>query len=205
VSRWLCPLSFGRRGCKFPCGLRRMLVLLGWPCLFWLLAWVLCTGAWPGVVSLPSGIMWLSFGHFPGGLPVGSRPSLLGPSVSPAGKNPSGMFGIFPTPSAPVWFWASGKSPALLDFPEVNGRTRLLRPERRSPLPMFPAPWLRLLQRLDTLAALCGDEVFLTAPSPTRFLRFPRGNWPFPILSAGDCLGFTATVAAFYCPDAYAG
>jgi len=38
MDRWLCPLSFGRRRCRCPCGLRKMLilllaVLLSWPCL----------------------------------------------------------------------------------------------------------------------------------------------------------------------------
>jgi len=35
---------------------------------------------------------------------------------------------------------------------------------------MFLAPWLLLLQRLDTLAALCGGGLFLAAPSPAGFL-----------------------------------
>jgi len=57
------------------------------------------------------------------------------------------------------------------------------------------APWL--LQRLDTLATLCADEPFLTTLSPARFLRFPRRNWPFPVLSAVNCLDFAATATAF--------
>jgi len=64
----------------------------------------------------------------------------------------------------------------MLDFPDMNGQTRLPKPEQHFPLPMFPAPWLRLLQRLDTLATLCGDGLFLTTPSPARFPRFPRRN-----------------------------
>jgi len=70
---------------------------------------------------------------------------------------------------------------------------------------MFPDPWLRLLQILDTLATLCRDEIFLTTSSPARFLRFPRRNWPFLVLSAVNCLDFAATVTAFYCPLSYAG
>jgi len=93
----------------------------------------------------------------------------------------------------------------MLDFPEMNGQTRLPKPEQHYPLPMFPAPWLRLLQRLDTLATLCGDELFFTTPSPARFIRFPRRNWPFPVLSVVNCLDFAATVTAFFCPLTYAG
>jgi len=81
----------------------------------------------------------------------------------------------------------------------------LLRPKQHSPLPMFPASWLRLLQRSDTLATLCEDELYLTTPSPARFLLFPRRNWPFPVLSVVNCLDFAATVTAFYCPLTYAG
>jgi len=69
---------------------------------------------------------------------------------------------------------------------------------------MFPAPWLRLLQKLNTLATLCGDELFLTTSSPARFLRFPQGSWPFPVLSALNYLDFAATVTAFFCPLSYA-
>jgi len=88
----------------------------------------------------------------------------------------------------------------MVDFPEINGQTRLPKPEQHSPLLMFPVPWLRLLQRLDKLATLCGDKLFLTTPSPARFLGFPRRNWPFPILSAVNCLDFAATVTTFFCP-----
>jgi len=62
-----------------------------------------------------------------------------------------------------------------------------------------------VLQRLDTLAILCGDELFLTTPSPARFLRFPRKYWLFPVLSAVNYLGFAATVTAFFCLLTYAG
>jgi len=60
-------------------------------------------------------------------------------------------------------------------------------------------------QRLDTLATLCGDEIFLTTSSPARPLRFSRRNWPFPVLSAVNCPDFAATVTAFFCPLTYAG
>jgi len=66
-------------------------------------------------------------------------------------------------------------------------------------------PWLRPLQSLDTLATLCGDEFFLTTPSPARFLRFSRRNWPFPVLSAVNCPDFAPTVTVFFCPITYAG
>jgi len=93
----------------------------------------------------------------------------------------------------------------MLDFPEMNGQTRLPKQEQHSPFPMFPAPWPGPLQRLDTLDTLSGDNLFLTTPSPTRFLRFPRRNWPFPVLFAVNCLDFAATVTAFFCPFTYAG
>jgi len=68
----------------------------------------------------------------------------------------------------------------MLDLPEMNGQTRSPKLEQHFPLLMFPAHRPRLLQRLDTLATLCGDEIFLTTPSSARFLRFPQRNWPFP-------------------------
>jgi len=48
-------------------------------------------------------------------------------------------------------------------------------------------------------------EIFFTTPSPARFLRFPRRNWPFPVSSAVNCLDFAATVTAFFCSLTYAG
>jgi len=95
--------------------------------------------------------------------------------------------------------------PVMLEFSEMNGQTRLPKPERTPRYPWFPAPWLRPLQRLDTLATLCGDEIFLTTPSPARFLQFPRRNWPFSVLSTVNCPNFAATVTAFSCPLTYAG
>jgi len=56
-------------------------------------------------------------------------------------------------------------------------------------------------QTLDTLATLCGDEIFFITPSPARYLRFPRRNWPFPALSAVNSPNFAATVTAFSCPS----
>jgi len=88
----------------------------------------------------------------------------------------------------------------MLDFPNMNWQTRSLKAERHSPLPMFPAHWPRPLQRLVTLATLFGDEIFLTTLFHTRFLRFPRKSWPFPISSTVNCLDFAATVTAFSCP-----
>jgi len=61
--------------------------------------------------------------------------------------------------------------------------------------------WLRIL--LDTLATLCGDEIFLTIPSPARILRFSRRNWPFPVLSAVNCLlrchGHSLLLFSYFC------
>jgi len=71
-------------------------------------------------------------------------------------------------------------SPVMLDFPEINGQTRSPKPEQHSSLPIFLALWHRPSQRLNALATLCGDEIFLTTPSPARVLRFPRRNWPSP-------------------------
>jgi len=93
--------------------------------------------------------------------------------------------------------WVPGHAGLL----EKNGQTHLPKPEQHSPLLMFPAPWLQLLQRLVTLTTLCGDEIFLTTFFPARFLRFPRRNWLFPILSTVNCLDFAATVTAFFCPN----
>jgi len=39
----------------------------------------------------------------------------------------------------------------------------------------------------------CNTWLFLTTPSPARFLRFPRKNWLFPVLSAVNWLDFAAT------------
>jgi len=96
MDRWLCPLSFGCRRCRYPCGLRKMLiflftVLLNWLCLLQLLSWVLCTGTWPRMVSLPSKIMSLSIGPFPNGLPDG--PHLL--SSAPAFLQPKFFWDIW--------------------------------------------------------------------------------------------------------------
>jgi len=120
-------------------------------------------------------------------------------------QGPSGMLGVFPTPSTSVWLWASSESPVMLDYPEMNRQIRLPKSEKHSPLPMFPAPWLRLLQRLDALAALCGVWLFLTTLSPAKFLRFSWRNWLFPVSTALNCLDFAATITAFFCPLTYAG
>jgi len=95
--------------------------------------------------------------------------------------------------------------PGHAGLPGNEVQTRLPKPEQHSPFPMFPVPWLRLLQRLYTLATLCGDEIFFTTPFPARFLRFPRRNWLFLVLSAVNCLDFAATVTAFSYPLTYAG
>jgi len=73
----------------------------------------------------------------------------------------------------------------MLDFQEMNRQTRLPKPEQHSPLAKTGATlpvthWHRPLQRLDTLATVCGGELFLTTPSPARFLRFHRRNYPSP-------------------------
>jgi len=115
--------------------------------------------------------MSLLIGPFPSRLPVGPNSFLLGPSVSP-----TKLFWV-------IWDLSDSLSslvalsfqwvPSHAGLPEINGQTRLPKPEQHSPLPTFPAPWLRLLQRLDTLATLCGDKLFLTTPSSARFLWFP--------------------------------
>jgi len=116
------------------------------------------------------------------------------------------------THAQPKSFWDiwdlsdSLSSREALNFQWVPGHAELPRNERADSLvktgatltlPMFPVHWHRPLQRLYTIATLCGDEIFLTTPSPTRFLRFPRRNWPFPISTAVNCLDFAATVIAF--------
>jgi len=161
------------------------------------------TGTWPGMVSLPSESMPLSISRFPNRFPVGPCPPLHGPSVFP----PKSFWGI--------WDLSDSLSSRIaLSFQWVPGQAglhgneladSLAKTEQHSPLPMFPAHWPRSLQRLDTLANLFRDEIFLTTPSPDRSLRFPRRNWPFPVSSAVNCPDFAATVTAFSCPLTYAG
>jgi len=76
----------------------------------------------------------------------------------------------------------------------------LAKPKQHSPLPMFPYHRHRPLQRLNTLATLCGEEILLITSFSARFLRFPRRNWPFPASSVVNCPDFAATVTAFFCP-----
>jgi len=67
---------------------------------------------------------------------------------------------------------------------------------------MFAAHWPQLSQRLVTLATLRRDEIFLTTPSSTRFLRFPQRNWPFPVstrskLSRLRCHGHSLLLSSY--------
>jgi len=110
----------------------------------------------------------LSIGPFPNWFPVGPYPPLHGRSVSP-NKVLLGSFrlSILPCSSKlPVDPWS------CWTYRKWTGR---LACQNRRTLPVthvpFPAHWHRPLQRLDTLATLCGDEIFLTTPSPARFLR----------------------------------
>jgi len=152
------------------------------------------------MVSLPSKIMSLSIGSFPNGLPVGPHPSLLSLSLSPT-KILLGYLGSFrlpllqcssklPVGSRSCWTFRNKRADSL-------AKTRAL-------LPVTHVPCPRLLQRLDTLDTLRGDELFLTTPSPARFLLFPQRNWPFPVLSAVNCLDFVAAITTFICPLTYA-
>jgi len=86
--------------------------------------------------------------------------------------------------------WWCGPRPSLEKYAEMDND-----PER----PDHPVSPNRL--EIRPLATLCGSEIFLTALSLARFLRFPRMNCPFPVLSAVNCLDFAATVTAFSCPQ----
>jgi len=70
------------------------------------------------------------------------------PGLSELGQGLSGMFGIFPTPSPPLWLLASGGSPVVLDFPVLGWRNWSPGPELRSPLPVFPARWISTYQMI---------------------------------------------------------
>jgi len=148
--------------------------------------------------------MSFSIGPFPNGLPVDPYHSLLGSSVSPT-KILLGYLGSFRLPLLSTSSKLSVGPLVMLEFSEMNWQTRLPKLEQQSPLLLFPASWFRLLQRLDTLATLCGDKLFLTTPSPARFLLFPRRNWPFLILSIVNCLDFADTVTAFFSPLTFGG
>jgi len=88
----------------------------------------------------------------------------------------------------------------MLNFPEINGQTRLPKPEQHSLLPIFPAPWLRLLQRLDTLVTLCGGELFFTTPSPAKFLWLHRRNRLIRCeLSRLCCHGHSLLLSSYLC------
>jgi len=80
----------------------------------------------------------------------------------------------------------------MLDFLEIKRQTHSPKPEQHSPLPMY-TDTDHCKDQMHSLR--CGDEIFLTIPSPTRFLRYPRRNWP----------DYAATVTAFSCLLIYAG
>jgi len=73
------------------------------------------------------------------------------------------------------------------------------------PFTHVPCPLAPTIAKIGTLATLFGDEIFLTTPSPARFLQFSQKNWLFPVSSAVKCPDFAATVIAFSCPLTYAG
>jgi len=87
----------------------------------------------------------------------------------------------------------------MFDLRELEANTTNRFPsEQHSPLHshMFPAHWSRSLQRLDTLATLFGDEIFLTNSLFCHILLVPRRNWPFPVSSAVNCPDFAVTVTS---------
>jgi len=155
------------------------------------------------MVSLPSKNMSLSIGPFPNGLPV-SPLTLL--SLAPAFLQPKSFWDIWDLSDSLSFHvslsfqWVSSHA----GLPGNEQADLLAKTGATLPIAMFSAPWLRLLQRLDTLATLCGDELFLATPSPAKFRRFPQKNWPFLVLSAVNCLDFAATITAFFCPLTYA-
>jgi len=94
----------------------------------------------------------------------------------------------------------------------IPGNERALgqtRSPNRSNTPLYScslpsAHWHQPLQRLDTLATLCGDEIFLITPFPVRFLRFPQGNWPLPGLIRCElcrlrCHGHSLLLSSYLC------
>jgi len=124
-----------------------------------------------------------------------SRSALTLLSTAPAFLQPKtfGIFGAFPTPS---FQWV-----LMLDFPEMNWQIR-------SPTLSFthvPYPLAPTVAKIRHTYYFFGYEILLTTPSPARFLRLPRRNYPFPISSAVNCLDFAATVTASSCPLTYAG
>jgi len=143
------------------------------------------------------GVKWL-----PDRFLVGLYPPLHSPSVSPT-KVLLWYLGSFRLPLLPC----SSKLPVGSRSGHAglpgNGQIFSPKPEQHFPLLMFPAHWHRPWQRLDSLATLWGDELFLTTCSPTRFLWFLQRNWPFSVLYAVNCPAFAATVTAFYCPLTY--
>jgi len=120
--------------------------------------------------------MSLSIGPFPNGFPVGPYPSLLSPSVSPT-QFRLGYLGSFRLLSSRVALSVQ-LVPGHAGLPEMNGQIRLPKPDQRSPLPTFPAHWHRPLQRLDTLATLCRDKIFLTTPLLPDSFGFLGGTGP---------------------------
>jgi len=153
-------------------------------------------------VSLPSKIMSLSIGPFPNGLPVGPYPSLLGPNVSP--KSFWDIWDLSDVLSSRValcfqWVLGHARLPAneWADLACQNGATLPVTQHVPCPLALTIA---KIRHTRYSLWRRNLSHNFLSC----RFLQFPRRNWPFPVLSAVNCLDFAATVTAFPCPLTYA-
>jgi len=145
--------------------------------------------------------MPLSIGPFPNWLPIGPCPPLHGPAF------------LQPKSFWDIWDLSDSLSHVALSFQWVPGHAglpgnelanSLAKTGATSPLPMFPARWLRSLQRFRH-PILFVETKFFSTPSSAIFLQFPRRNWPFPVSPALNCLDFAATVKAFSCPLTYAG
>jgi len=138
--------------------------------------------------------MLLSIGPFPKWLPFGPRPPFRSPDVSP-----TKVLLVYLEP-----FWLP-RLPCSLSFQWVPSHAGLPSNELAeslaktgAALPFTHVPWIlanwpRSLQRLG-IPATHLETIFLTTPSPARFLRYSRRNWPSP---AVNCPDFVATVTAF--------
>jgi len=134
--------------------------------------------------------MSLLIGPFPNGLPIGPHSSLLGPSVSPT-KILLRYLGSFRLPLPPC---GAGLPVSPRSCPGDGRANSLAKAGETLPVahdvPCLLAP---------TIAKIRHNHYSLWRRTLSYgSLRFPRGNWPFPVLSAVGCLGI-------FCPLAYAG